>query len=94
VQEIHGWLRSGLLDSTGGHVDGKARFAPKQESSERVYNHKQKATKLLYIEDTNQQVELEIGGSTRINRESKEGKAMMDELSQQLVGQDQVESLE
>jgi hypothetical protein len=63
-------------------------------TSRRYTHHKQKATKLLYIEDTNQQVELEIGGSTRINRESKEGKAMMDELSQQLVGQDQVESLE
>lgn len=57
-----------------------------------IHSPRAEATKLLYIEETNQQTELEIGGSTRINRESKEGKAMMDELSKQLVGQDQVES--
>jgi hypothetical protein len=58
-----------------------------------IYSPQAEATKLLYIDDTNQKTELEIGGSTRINRESKEGKAMMDEVSKQLVGQDPAESL-
>lgn len=58
-----------------------------------IHSPRAEAPKLLYIEDTNQQTELENEGSTRINRESKEGKTMMDEVSKQLVGQDPAENL-